>query len=122
MLKGDEAALIAAAVAGRSLPDIAAAAEVSVSTVQRRLRDPEILSALREGRTQQRREAVGQLNSELKSAIEQLGQLLTHEDPNVALRAVGMVLGNAHKYTTAIELEERLNVLEERSETSGGIA
>lgn len=122
MLKGDEAALIAAAVAGRSLPDIAAAGQVSVSTAQRRLQDPEVLSAVRDGRAHQRREAVGQLNSELKSAIERLGQLLTHEDPNVALRAVGMVLGNAHKFTTAIEFEERLNVLEERSETSGGIA
>ena len=112
MPKGDEAALIAAAVAGRSLAQIAATAQVSPSTVQRRLKDPDIVAAVREGRSQQRREAVRQLNNELQSAIERLGQLLAHEDPNVVLRAAGMVLGNAHKFTMAIEFDERLQSLE----------
>ncbi len=112
MIKGDETVLIAAAVAGRSLPDIAVAAQVSVSTAQRRLKDPEILAAVRECRSQQRRQAVGQLNNNLQSAIERLGELILHEDPNVALRAVGMLLGNAHKFTMAIDFDERLQSLE----------
>ncbi len=112
MLKGDEPGLIAAAVAGRSLVEIAAAGDVSLSTAQRRLRDPEIVAAIHDGRSQQRREAVGKLNTELQSAIDRAGELVGHEDPNVALRAVGLVLGNAHKFTLAIEFDERLGLLE----------
>ena len=68
MLKGDEAALIMVAVAGCSLAEIAVAAEVSVSTVQRRLRDDDIragrtrrahAAASRGGRSPQRGRAAG---------------------------------------------------------------
>lgn len=113
MLKGDEAALIESAVAGRCLSEIAAAGGVSVSTAQRRLRDSEIVAAVREGRSRQRREAVGRLNSGLSTAIERLGELLHDADPHVALRAAGMVLGNAHKFATAVDFEERLTALEQ---------
>lgn len=113
MLMGDEAALIASAVAGRPLLEIAAAGGVSVSTAQRRLRDSEIVAAVREGRSRQRREAVGRLNSGLSTAIERLSELLLDADPHVALRAAGMILGNAHKFTTAVDFEERLTALEQ---------
>lgn len=112
MTKGDEAALIAGAVAGRSHAEIAVAAGVSVSTVQRRLRDPQIVAAVQDGRTQQSREAVGRLNDRMPVAIERLGELVMSEDPHVALRAIGMVLGNAHKFTVTIDLDERLSLLE----------
>ncbi len=108
MLKGDEAAVIAGAVAGSSYAEIAAEAAVSVSTVQRRLQDPAIVAAVQEGRTQQRREAVGRLNGQVPLAIERLGELLSDEDPKIALRAIGMVVGFAHKFT-AIELDELLS-------------
>ena len=70
MLKGNEAALIAAAVAGKSLDEIARDAQVSVSTVQRRLRDSEVRRAIREGRADHQRQAVGMLNSDLTDAID----------------------------------------------------
>lgn len=113
MLKGDEAALIESAVAGRSLTEIAAASGVSLSTAQRRLRDREIVAAVREGRSRQRREAVGRLNTRLATAIERLGELLHDDDPHAALRAAGMVLGNAHKFANAVDFEERLSSLEQ---------
>ena len=84
-LRGDEGALIAAAVAGKALEDIALAADVSVSTVQRRLRDPEIVAAIREGRADHQRQAVGQLNADLTEAITRLRELVGHEDPSIAL-------------------------------------
>jgi hypothetical protein len=102
--------LIAAAVAGGSPPEIAAAAGVSESTVQRRLRDPHIAAAVQEGRTQQHREAVGRLNNRMPAAIDRLAVLVTSEDPNVALRAIGMVLNSAHKFT--IDLHERFPLFE----------
>ena len=112
MLKGDEAALIAAAVTGRPYAEIAAAAGVSVSTVQRALRDPDIQAAVREGRTQQRREAIGRLNDRLPTAIERLSELLFDEDPKIVLRAAATILANGHKFTATMELDERLKQLE----------
>ena len=112
MLKGDEAALIAGAVAGWSHSEIASAAGVSVSTVQRRLRDADIVAAVQEGRTQQRREAVGRLNEGVCVAVKQLTRLLSDDDPRVVLRAIGLILSNAHRYTTAVEFDERLTFVE----------
>ncbi len=109
-MKGDETALIAGAVAGWSYSEVAAAAGVSVSTVQRRLRDPKIVAAVQEERTQQRRQTVGRLNDRVPVAIERLGKLLADEDPKIALRAIGMILGNVHR--RALEFDERLTLLE----------
>src|SRR3954468_8885271 len=97
-LKGDEGALIAAAVAGKSLEDIAQIADVSVSTVQRRLRDPEIAAAIREGRADHQRQAVGQLNEDLNDAITRLRDLVGHEDPAIALRAIDKLIAHAHRF------------------------
>ncbi len=118
MPKGDEAALIAGAVAGRSYAEIATAADGVGFDGATAVARSGNLAAVRAGRSQQRREAVGRLNSEVQTAIQRLGELQMHEDPKIALRAVGMVLGNAHKFTLSIECEERLQLehfSEERS-------
>jgi len=105
MLKGDEAGLVAAAVRGGTLSEIAAEASVSISTVQRRLRDPDIEVAICEGRTQQQREAVGRLNADLNGAIMRLRELVQHEDPRVALSAIDKWVAHTHRFsTTANEL------------------
>ena len=103
-LKGDEGALIGAAVAGKSLEDIAQIADVSVSTVQRRLRDPEIAAAIREGRADRQRQAVGRLNADLNDAIERLRELVGHEDPSIALRAIDKLIAHAHRFNHALDL------------------
>lgn len=102
-LKGDEGALIAAAVAGKSLEDIARIADVSVSTVQRRLRDPEIAAAIRDGRADHQRQAVGQLNEDLTQAITRLRDLVGHEDPSIALRAIDKLIAHAHRFNRALD-------------------
>jgi DNA-directed RNA polymerase specialized sigma24 family protein len=53
-MSADEAEMVAAAVDGRTLNEIAVAAGVSVSTVQRRLKEPEIIEQVREARSQHR--------------------------------------------------------------------
>ncbi len=100
LLKGDEASLVAAAVRGGTLSEIAAEAGVSISTVQRRLRDPDIEVAICEGRTQQQREAVGRLNADLNGAIMRLRELVQHEDPRVALSAIDKWMAHAHRFST----------------------
>lgn len=103
MLKGDEGLLVAAAVRGGTLNEIAEEADVSVSTVQRRLRDPYIDAAIREGRAQQQREAVGQLNSDLNGAIKRLRDLVMHDDPRVALSAIDKLIIHAYKFNRAAD-------------------
>ncbi len=53
------------------------------------------------------------MNTGLAAAIERLCQLLHDDDPHVALRAAGMVLGNAHKFANAVDFEKRLSSLEQ---------
>lgn len=110
MLKGDEAALIAAS--GQSHAKIAAPAGLSVSTAQRRLRDPEIITAVHEARAEQRRQMACRLNQVMTAAIETLADLVLAEDPRIALRAIGIVLGNAQQFAATMQFDERLMQLE----------
>lgn len=103
MLKGDEAKLVAAAVRGGALGEIAKEAGVSISTVQRRLRDPDIDAAIRQGHAQQQREAVGCLNSDLPGAISRLRELVQHDDPRIALGAIDKLITHAHRFNRAVD-------------------
>lgn len=109
---GDDGALIAAAVQGRALGEIAQSAGVSISTVQRRLRDREVAKAIREARVQARRETVGQALSLRTAAMARAGELLGSDDPGVALRAASLLLSNAARIETAYDFSERLSALE----------
>lgn len=97
MLAGDEAALIAAAVRGATLAEIANEAGVSISTVQRRLRDHDMAEAIAEGRAQKQREALGRLNEDLNGAIGRLRELVEHDDPRIALSAIDKLILHAHR-------------------------
>lgn len=97
MLMGDEAALIAAAVKGATLAEIAAEAGVSISTVQRRLKDADIASAIAEGRAHKQREALGRLSEDLNGAVGRLRELVQHDDPRIALNAIDKLITHAHR-------------------------
>jgi hypothetical protein len=112
--KGDEAAMIAAAVAGKSLGEIAAAGEVSVSTAQRRMKDPNVARLVQEGRTEQRRQLIGRLNELAEWSMQRLEELVTDEDPRVAVRAISLVLSSSQQLARVVELDERLHVIEQR--------
>ncbi len=86
--QGDEAAMVTAAVAGRSLAEIAAAGQVSISTIQRRLKDPVIAGLVQEGRTQQRRQLIGQLNELAELSMHRLRELVAGENSAIAVRAI----------------------------------
>lgn len=101
MLIGDEAALVAAAVRGATLTEIADEAGVSVSTVQRRLRDPEILDAITEGRAHKQREALGRLNEDLNVAVGRLREHVMDDDPKISLSAIDKLITHAHKLSLA---------------------
>lgn len=109
---GDVEALVAAAVLGKPLTEIANLAGVSVSTVQRRLKEPEVMAAINETRGQHRTEALGRMTDLRAQALDRLEALLGDEDPSVALRAVTLVLTTSTRFERDYELAERVAALE----------
>jgi hypothetical protein len=111
-VSGDLEALVAAAVLGKPLTEIASLAGVSVSTVQRRLREPEVVAAITEARGRHRAEALGRMTDLRGQALERLEGLLGDDDPSVALRAVSLVLTTSTRFERDYELAERVTALE----------
>lgn len=116
MANYNEAALVAAAIAGRSLNEIAALAGISRSSVQRRLREPRLMAEIQRGRARQRDEAVGQLATLRSTAIAKLAALLEHGEPVVALRSAALVLTTSAKFDMILDLDLRIRALEEHVE------
>ena len=111
-VKGDIPRLITAVAEGRTYSEIARVAGVSVSTVKRRLQDPEVIDAIRGARVQLHREHAGQMGRLVTESIAGLGLLVGNADPHVALRAISLVLGTHLKLTATVDFEERLAQLE----------
>jgi DNA-binding Lrp family transcriptional regulator len=109
--KGDISLLIEAAVAGRTLPEVAAVTGVSVSTVHRRLKEPDVSVAIRDARAQQRQERLGRLSGLSVRALTRPAELLDHDNPMVVLKAVGLTLGTAIRLDPIVDLEERLTAV-----------
>ena len=111
-VNGDSEALVAAAVLGKPLTKIASLAGVSVSTVQRRLKEPEVKAAITEARGHHRAEALGRMTDLRTQALERLEDLLGDDDASVALRAVTLVLTTSTRFERDYELAERVAALE----------
>lgn len=109
---GNDAELIAAAVAGQSLSRIAAAAGVSVSTAQRRLRQPEVQAAIRDEGVRLRREATARLGSLRSDALDRLAGLIGDDDPRTSIRAVSLVLASSARFDHLYDLDIRIAALE----------
>ncbi len=103
--KGAVAALVAGFVSGLSLQEIAAATGVSLSTVQRRRKDPLIGQAIATAQLDQRRQALGRLGAVRYQALEVLADLLEDGNPMVRLRAVNTVLTQCLRYEASANEE-----------------
>ena len=117
----NEAEMVAAVVAGGTLGEVAAAAGTSVSTVQRRLKEPEIIAQVHEARSQHRQEALGRLTSLRSRALERLQDLLEDDDTSLVLRAATLVLSTATKFDLVADLDERVAALELHSISVGNL-
>jgi AcrR family transcriptional regulator len=100
-------------VTGQSQSDIAAAAGVSVRTLRRRQREPEVIRAVAEARADQTRLALGRLSTLRCQALVELEALLNDDNPTTRLRAVRLVLEQtiAHQQSVAAERSEELERL-----------
>ena len=111
-MQGKQSELIAAAAAGRSLNAIAAVTGLSKSTVQRRLKDPEIAAEIDAVRSEQRYQAVQRMTSLRDGALTQLEQLLDHEDAGMRMRAISLALSTTAKNDLVADLEQRMLAME----------
>jgi hypothetical protein len=85
---------------------------MSISTLQRRLRDDDVVEAIREARTRQRIEILGQLAGLRTQALDVVTHLLAHESPTVALRAATLVLRTSTSFDELVDLDARVRALE----------
>lgn len=106
--KGNIGVLVAAAADGRTLADVGAASGLSISSVQRRLREPAVASAVALARRDLQRQAVGRLASLRSEALDGLAALVQDEDRPVRLRAIDLALRHGLSYEVAYEREQRL--------------
>jgi hypothetical protein len=91
---GNTAEMVSTLVLGGSLTEAAIAGAVSVSTVQRRLRDPEIAQMIAEARSEMAREAIGRIRSLRHKALQKLDALIEDDElsPTLLLRVLDLVL------------------------------
>jgi transposase len=115
-----DAALIAALAGGASRQKAAQMADVSESTVYRRLADAEFVSQVESARADMVDQATGRLTYLTLAAIEMAAKLmLTAESETVRLGAVRTILEYGTKFHDNEEFESRLESLEqERLPTS----
>ncbi len=112
MQAGNMAVLVAAVVEGRPLREVAALAGLSVSSVQRRLRDPEVIAEIQVERARLRQETLGRFGQLRMASLDRLAVLVDHEEPTIALRAISVVLTSSARLDLVVDLEQRLRVLE----------
>ena len=106
--------LVVAAVEGKTLQEIAKTCGASVSTVQRRLKEPAVKQEITDARFQARQEALGRLTGMRVTALERLQDLVTDDDTKVVLRAVDLILRTSLNFDKLVDLDERLLSLEEQ--------
>jgi len=117
---GNTGVLVAAVVAGRSLREVAAMAGLSITTVQRRLKDAEVIAEIRQERSRQRQETLGQFSELRTASIERLRLLLDDSQSSVALRAISLILTTSSRLDMVHDLEQRLAALEDKSQEGDG--
>jgi hypothetical protein len=113
MHKGDTDRVIAGAVMGESLNTIAAATSLSRSSVQRRLRLPEVQAEVDRLRGVQRSQALATYGKLRGRALARLEALLDSENEGLALKAIGLALNSALHYERWSELEVRVHEIEQ---------
>jgi hypothetical protein len=111
-LEHDDQILIEALAAGMTHEAAAEQIGCSTKTVQRRLRNPAFVGALRERRAQRADQFASSLERSAERALRALDDLLDAESESVRLAAVRLTLAEQLRFRAAHELEERICYLE----------
>jgi hypothetical protein len=110
--RGADAALIAALAAGATREDAAAIANVSASTVYRRLGDPEFVAALDARRSDVVETTTARLVAQTTAAVDTLAELLDAEAPSMRLGAARALLEHARRWIDGEDLARRIEAIE----------
>ena len=110
-LRGDLAGLVVAAAAGRPIAEIADAAGTSVSTAQRRLRDPQVRQAVSDMRVAALERTADRLSELCGRALDKLREWLEDESATIRLRTAELILNAAMRYHAA-DQEQRVLAIE----------
>ena len=109
-----DTAIAIALAAGSTVEEAATAAGVSPRTVARRLRDGAFRGRLADLRVRALSQAAGRLASASVAAVRELEALIDDPDPRIRLRAARGVLHDAGRMAEAVDLAERVAILEAR--------
>ena len=104
--------LAANLAAGRTIAESARAADVSESTIYRRLRCPTFAARVRELRGAMVASALGKLTEGMTSAASALTALVGNRNPDMRFRSAVKVIELALRVREQAEIEERLAAVE----------
>ncbi len=113
-LSRKQEAAIAALLSAPTIKDAARGCDVSEVTLWRWLQLAEFAAAYRAARRQVVERAVSELQAATGEAVETLKRNLHCEQANVEIRAAQIILEQAIKGVELIDLQERIERLEER--------
>ncbi len=105
---------IAALLQHRTIADAARASGISEKTLWRWLQLPDFAAAYRAARRQVVERAVSELQAACGEAVETLKRNLHCENPAVEIRAAQIILEQAIKGVELMDLQERIERLEEK--------
>jgi hypothetical protein len=113
--------VIAALLIHRTIPEAAAAAGISGSTIGRWLKDPEFQAAYREAKRAGYEQSTARLHQMRSAAVATLGKIMVDPKtpPATKARVAETIINQSSKAFEAEEVEERLSELERRIEESG---
>ena len=106
--------LAMALAAGASASDAARQFEVSVSTVKRRMADPDFRQFVADLRAQMIERALGRLTDNMTRAADALAGLLDDPTPSIRIRAARALLALGLRLHDAVDVNERIRNLEEQ--------
>jgi hypothetical protein len=112
--------LIAALLSEATYEKAARAARLSKATVLRRLRDPEFRSAYRAARRDLLDATLGRLQRASTEAVQTLQSALRCGVPSVRVTAARSILDYALRVGELMDLEERIEALEQRVDVARG--
>jgi hypothetical protein len=105
-----------AIASGASASSAAREMELSLSTVQRRMNDPEFRQLVAELRREMLTSALGRMSHNMTRAADTVAALLDAEEPHIRLRAARALMTLGLKLHDSLELSERIEALEEEVE------
>lgn len=110
--KTGDSALLAALASGRSVNEAAKAAGISRATVYRRLEESDFKNELDRVRRETLDRTTAQLSEAGLAAVKTLRELLKSGKELVRLSAARCILEVGDRYRTALDVDDRLSVLE----------